>query len=214
MLALRAASLDRGGRRLFAGVDLRVEPGRLYVAAGGNGAGKTSLLKLMAGLLEPAAGTVAWDGVELAEAGGAFRGALMMLGHRHGLKLDLTPVENLELAQALAGGRPLLGPAAACARLGLDEEARARPCRRLSAGQLRRAALARLLLNEARLWLLDEPFANLDAAGRGLLRELLAAHLAGGGAAALTTHVDMDWGGLAAERIDLAALAAADGGGA
>ncbi|MBF2734864.1 MAG: heme ABC exporter ATP-binding protein CcmA [Betaproteobacteria bacterium AqS2] len=212
MLALRAASLDRGGRRLFAGVELRLEPGRLYVATGGNGAGKTSLLKLMAGLLEPDAGAVEWDGVELAEAGGGYRGALMLLGHKHGLKLDLTAVENLELAQALAGGRPLLDPAAACAKLGLDEAACAQPCRRLSAGQLRRAGLARLLLNEARLWLLDEPFANLDAAGRATLRQLLAEHLGRGGTAALTTHVEMDWGDLAAERIELAALAAADGG--
>ncbi len=202
MLKLRDVSLERGERKLFAGLATEIDPGRLHLATGGNGTGKTSLLKLMAGLLEPDAGQVLWEDEDLAASDGSWRRDVLLLSHKGGFKLDLTPVENLQLAQALAGGEPWLAADAACERLGLADH-NDRPCRDLSAGQRRRLGLARLLLNRARLWLLDEPFANLDAAGRSLLLELLDAHLGGGGGAVVTSHVDIDWPGPAAARIEL-----------
>ena len=202
MLKLRDVSLERGERKLFAGLAAEIHSGRMHLATGGNGTGKTSLLKLMAGLLEPDAGQVLWEDEDLAASDGSWRREVLLLSHKGGFKLDLTPIENLQLAQALAGGEPWLAANAACERLGLAAHGD-RPCRDLSAGQRRRLGLARLLLNRARLWLLDEPFANLDAAGRKLLLELLDAHLAGGGGAVVTSHVDSDWPGPAAARIEL-----------
>lgn len=194
MTLLRAEGLSiyRGDRRLLADFELRLGAGELLHLRGPNGIGKTSLLETLAGLRPVREGHVHGPG----EAAG-----LHWLGHRNGLSLSLSPLENL---QDWCGfnGLPAEGVAAVLERLGLPARARLRACRRLSAGQKRRAALARLLLVPRPLWLLDEPLDGLDAAGLALFAELATAHLDSGGAVLMTSHQPLPAGlaGRARER--------------
>ena len=187
---LEAADLDceRGGRRLFRGLSFAVSGGELLRVAGANGSGKTSLLRILCGLLSPDAGEVRWHGAPIHGLREEYARQLVYLGHAPAVKDDLTAGENLSIACTLAG--LATSPQAAreaLARFGLA--AGEIPVRRLSQGQRRRAALARLLLSgTVPLWLLDEPFAALDASAARLAEELIASHVAGGGAVVYTTH--------------------------
>ena len=187
-LAVEGLALARGGRTLFAGLDLRLEAGEAAVLSGANGAGKTSLLRAVAGLLRPAAGTV---GFEAADGGAldpdeARAGALHLMGHHDGLKLGRRAGEELAFWARWTGG---------CAE-SLDRAVEAfalaplleLEVRRLSAGQRRRLALARLLAAPRPLWLLDEPLAPLDALARLRFGEVMAAHLADGGMVLAAAH--------------------------
>jgi heme exporter protein A len=156
-------------------VDLAVAAGELWLVTGANGAGKTTLIRLLAGLLRPSGGTVDVQAQHLA-----------YLGHQLGLKDDLTVEENLRFHAALGGGGGVSINTAICT-VGLDL-ARFQAVRTLSAGQRKRSALARLLLCPADLWLLDEPYANLDAEGVALVDRLLAEQLSAGGACIMSTH--------------------------
>lgn len=205
----RAASLEahglacrRGGRTLFADLALRLDPGGLLLVEGPNGCGKTTLLRVVCGLSSPEAGTVRWDGEDIDEAGAAFRAALTWVGHAAAVKRDLTPRENLHSAAALATAPLATGIGPALARLGLEAHADT-PLRGLSAGQCRRVALARLVLQPTPLWILDEPFDALDAAGKRLLEDLVVAHCRGGGLVLLTTHQPVDFRDLAVRRLAL-----------
>ncbi len=165
----------RGERVLFRDISLAIAPGEALVVRGPNGAGKTTLLRILAGLTR-------------AETGKVLRAApLHWLGHRDGLKPHETPRAHLALwASAWGAGRPddsLIG------RMGLLRAADV-PARFLSAGQRRRTAIARLLLEPRQIWLLDEPFTALDADGARLVGELIAAHQAGGGAVIAAIHGD------------------------
>jgi heme exporter protein A len=150
---------------------------------GGNGRGKTTLLRVLAGLLPASDGEVHFEGRPV-DRDHLARGCAFQ-GHGHGHKGELSGLENLEFAAALQGGAG--EPAAALAQVGLSgyEDTLAR---RMSAGQNKRLALARLLLSPARLWLLDEPYANLDLDGIALVNRLIAAHVAAQGSVLLTTH--------------------------
>ena len=172
--------------------------------SGPNGSGKTSLLRILCGLLTPGAGEVRWKGSPIRSLAEDYARGLVYLGHAPAVKGDLTAAENLSIACTLAGLSVKRSEVdAALERFGLP--GRDVPVRKLSQGQRRRAALARLCLSRAPLWLLDEPFAALDAQGIGLLNELFAQQLARGGAVVFTTHQDP---GIAATRVlDLAALA-------
>jgi len=152
---------------------------------GDNGSGKTTLLKVLSGLLEPTAGEVLLNGVHLTLAKLSHQVAL--LGHLPGMKFELTTLQNLRFAVGLGGIRPGITPTIALASVGLAGY-EGQPLRLLSAGQKKRVALARLLLVPAALWLLDEPYANLDREGIELVNRLLLMHAQRGGAALITSH--------------------------
>jgi len=197
MCMLEAAELEceRGARTLFRGVSFVLRAGELLRVAGANGSGKTSLLRILCGLARPSAGEVRWKGQPISRLKEDYARELVYIGHASAVKDDLTPRENLEISCRLAGqatsGEAL---AAALERLGVPEL----PVRKLSQGQRRRAALARLLVSDAPLWLLDEPFAALDAEGISILNGLIGKHVSRGGAIAFTTHQDA---GIAATRV-------------
>lgn len=187
---LRASALAcrRGGRELFHGIGFTLHPGQWLQVRGANGAGKTSLLRILAGLAVAHAGRLEWCGVELRRARDDYRDALAWLGHRGGLKEELSALDNLLLAAAL-DGHPLSedGARAALARVGLRGR-ESLPLRVLSQGQRRRALMARVLARGARLWILDEPLAALDADGIDMVAGLIEEHLDRGGSAVLSSH--------------------------
>lgn len=188
MLTATALSCVRGERRLFAGLDLAVGPGEWLHVQGENGAGKTSLLRILAGLSPAAEGEVRWRGEPIQALAEDYRRHLLFLGHQGAVKEELTPLENLTLASRLDG--TTLGEAEALkalARFGLrGREDLA--VRFLSAGQKRRVLLARLAVRKATLWILDEPFTALDVKAVEMLSGLIVEHVTNGGIAILTSH--------------------------
>ena len=187
-LRLVEVACRRGERLLFSGLDETLAPGELLWLRGGNGRGKTSLLRLVAGLAPPEHGQILWDG-QPTRRNEAFDRALVYIAHANALKDDLTAAESLAFL-ARVHGRDAGAPAlrAALVRLGLAGRERT-PVRSLSQGLRRRVALARLALETAPgLWVLDEPFDALDVAGTATLHALLAAHRARGGSVLLTSH--------------------------
>lgn len=182
----------RSGRLIFSGVSFAVAEGEALLVTGRNGAGKSTLLAILAGRLKPEAGALTLDGTgerTLPEC-------LHLVGHREALKSALTAGENLAFARDLLG-EPRLAPREALDAVGLAHVDRL-PVAYLSAGQRRRVALARLLVAHRPVWLLDEPTAALDAASQATLRDLLKAHLAGGGLVVAATHQDI---GIAAREL-------------
>lgn len=176
----------RGGRLVFTGLDCRLPAGGALVLTGSNGSGKSSLLRLLAMLLAPAAGRLCWGGAAVARDPTAYRAMVHYLGHLDATKPALTPRETLRFWAALHGSS-LPEPDAALDRFGLSAIADW-PCRWLSAGQRRRLALTRLIATPAALWLLDEPNTALDADGTSRLAAAIAEHRAGGGRVAIATH--------------------------
>jgi heme exporter protein A len=189
LLSARALACRRGRRLLFRGLDLRLAPGSITWLRGRNGSGKTSLLRILAGLSAPAEGEVQWNDQPLAQAGAAAHAGTVYIGHANALKDDLTLAEAVAfLARLQALGEPPQRARAALARLGLASRSDA-PVRTLSQGQRRRGALARLALDEQpRTWLLDEPYDALDQDSVALLSGLIEAHARRGGAVLLTSH--------------------------
>lgn len=192
MLEVRDLACQRGEQLLFSGVSFDLSAGELLWVEGRNGAGKTSLLRILCGLSPAEAGTVRWQGENIRSTRESFFGATLFLAHSNGLKDDLTVAENLQFHGRLAGmqadGERIDDALRAC---GLTER-RDLAVRYLSQGQRRRAALARLWLAQSRkLWILDEPFAALDAESVERLAARLGAHLEAGGLAVLTTHQEV-----------------------
>ena len=178
-LEARALACSRGFSTLFRDVSFRVDPGEWIAVRGPNGSGKTTLLRCVAGLTRPDAGEVVRDG------------GVIFAGHLAGIKDDLNAEENLRGALALRG--VAVDPAAASealARAGLERH-RHLPARRLSAGQRRRIGLARLVLDPAPIWILDEPLTALDDAGQALFVALLTRHVERGGLGLLATHHEL-----------------------
>jgi heme exporter protein A len=195
---LEAAGLDceRGGKTLFRGLSFALSRSELLRIAGANGSGKTSLLRILCGLLAPARGKITWQGTPIRELREDYCRQLVYIGHAPAVKDDLTASENLAITCALAGisvQRPLLD------RVVTGFKLPGSTVRRFSQGQRRRAALARLALSEAvPLWLLDEPFAALDDSAVKLMEDLIAKHSSRGGIVVYTTHQDA---GLRATRV-------------
>jgi heme exporter protein A len=205
-LSLRALACERGERCLFSAINCELAAHTLLEVRGANGSGKTSLLRMLCGLLNPAAGSIQWQGTEIHALGEHYRAQLAYLGHASGVKDELTAVENLRFSASLASiPADTASAAAALAWLGLEGHAN-QLCKTLSQGQRRRVALARLRLSAARpLWILDEPFTALDARAVQLTQSLIESHLEQGGIVVLTTHQDVALKAPSVQRIELAA---------
>lgn len=182
-----ALACERDWRLLFEGLELDLGSGTLLQVAGPNGSGKTSLLRLLAGLMQPTAGEIMLNGKPLARLGGELGSTLLWIGHAAGIKGLLSAEENLAWLCALhrPANREAIWQALAAVGLRGFEDV---PCHTLSAGQQRRVALARLHLACPPLWILDEPFTALDKQGVAQLEAHLAAHCEQGGTVVLTTH--------------------------
>ncbi|QAU23935.1 cytochrome c biogenesis heme-transporting ATPase CcmA [Dyella sp. M7H15-1] len=199
---LEACSLafHRQDEPVFGPLDFTLDAGELTLIEGDNGSGKTTLMRILTGLLRPEEGELFWRGEPL--TWDRCSGEIVFLGHQLGLKAELNPRENLRFAIGLHGHREHSHIDKALAHVGLagyEDD----PVRKLSAGQKKRVALARLLLIPAALWLLDEPYANLDRIGIELVNGMLEAHIAHGGSALVTSHGAVQFHGGEPQRIRL-----------
>lgn len=188
LLELRDLGCERDERLLFSGLNLQLAAGEVVQIGGPNGAGKTTLLRALAGISGDYQGQIFYAGQPLPEACWDFARDRLYLGHLPGIKKSLTPSENLAWYLAQTGGRISIDEALAAVGLYGYEDT---PCYQLSAGQLRRVALARLHLAEARVWILDEPFTAIDKLGVTQLEALIARQSAQGGVVILTSHQDL-----------------------
>ena len=191
MLEAHNLSAERGATRLFSDLSFKVGTGEALMITGANGTGKTTLLRMLAGLSAPAAGEIRWRGQIVKPFDPRLRGAVAFAGHQIALKDELTAEENLAAAAALSG-EPA-SPDAVRSALEVVSLSRQRslPARVLSQGQRRRIGLARLTLVRRVLWLLDEPVTALDAAGTALLARLVGEHVQTGGLAIAATHTPL-----------------------
>jgi heme exporter protein A len=191
MLLAQDLACLRGDRLLFKQVGFELNAGGLLYVLGENGSGKSSLLRMLCGLLTPETGEVLWSGQNIKQESEVYQSALFYLGHLNGLKDDLTALENLQVSAKLSGNvvdeDQVL---AALKAIGIARCA-SLPVRVLSQGQKRRVALALLWLTESKLWILDEPFAALDTASIEVLAAHLSQHLSKGGMSIITTHQDV-----------------------
>lgn len=187
MLEVRDLFCERDDRVLFQNLHFKLGAGEVLQVQGSNGSGKTTLLRIICGLNDNYRGTILWNGEEVVEHRQEFFSSLLYIGHRVGVSKVLTPIENLRWSCSLHRHLDDAAIYAALAAVGLRgyEESQ---CFTLSAGQHQRVSLARLLLTEAWLWVLDEPFTTLDAGGVKQLEELLSTHAQAGGAVLVTTH--------------------------
>lgn len=200
MLQVKKLTISRGERILATDLNFQVSPGEALIAEGPNGSGKTTLLRTLATLSPPFSGAIYWQDHAITDITDVYRSKMLFLGHNPAIKLDLTPMENLKVYVRLDGA--VTEPIAALERMGIRRYA-ATVCRHLSAGQLRRVALARLILTAAPLWILDEPFTALDRETIDGLSSLLEGHLAEGGSAIITTHQRLSLGQAAVSRLPL-----------
>lgn len=188
MLTVVGLECRRGGRPLFSDLSFSIQPGELLHIQGVNGSGKTSLLRILAGLSRQETGEVRWNGADIRESREDYTSSLLYLGHQPAVKDDLTVAENLAVSCRLGGLEPSFhGMEMALEVVGLARRVNL-PARVLSQGQRRRLALARLWLDQRPLWVLDEPFTALDIHATALLERRLEQHLGEGGMAVLTTH--------------------------
>ncbi len=196
-IGLKTAGLEcvRGDRLLFSGLDFQVEPGEILQIEGRNGCGKTSLLRLLCGLMLPNDGDIFWNGRDIQQYRAEFFADLSYLGHHNGIKGELTALENLAFSRALSKDSrvrgnddksedALLEIFDRLALTGFEDL----PCRTLSAGQNRRVALARLFSAGTKCWILDEPFTALDKKGIVEVEHFFETHVEQGGIVVLTTH--------------------------
>ncbi len=200
LLEAEGLRFHRQDECIFGPLGFCLHAGDLKLIEGDNGSGKTTLMRILAGLLRCDEGELRWRGEPM--RGPRQDGELLFLGHQLGLKLELTARENLAVATGLHGLRPGRSIQATLADIGLrgyeDELVRS-----LSAGQKKRVALARLMVIPGTLWLLDEPYANLDRAGIDMVNQTLVRHVAAGGAALVTGHGAVSFLGDRAERIHM-----------
>jgi heme exporter protein A len=199
----RALSCVRDDRVLFTGLDFGVSPGEALLIEGRNGTGKTTLLRAICGIRRPEEGEILWSGESIERLGPDYHRHVAYVGHNDGVKRELTVEENLRMARSLGTeGRLTIAEALRRVHLaGFDDVV----ATNLSAGQRRRLALARLLVTDSLLWVLDEPFTSLDRHGIGVIEDLMQAHVAGGGMLVMTSHHEVAMHRTAIHRIDLSA---------
>lgn len=190
-LCVEKVHVWRGDRHVLRGVSLDLHPGELMHVSGPNGTGKTTLLRVVSGLLRPEKGSVAWQGRSIAATAVEYQAALAYASHEPALKSDLTALENLRFTVGLKRRVTAAELRSSLERTGVGACADL-PARVLSAGQRRRVAMARVLAFQADLWLLDEPYTNLDGSGSSLLSALLAEHVGQGGVALVVAHHDLN----------------------
>ena len=191
MLTAQGLACVRGDRLLFKDLGFALEAGSLLYVLGENGSGKSSLLRMLCGLLMPEQGEILWAGKSIKSHAEQYLPNLKYLGHLNGLKEDLTALENLQMSARIAGQDVTATAAiAALSAIGIARCANL-PVRVLSQGQKRRVALAALWLSRSPLWILDEPFAALDVAATEVLAARISEHLAAGGMTVLTSHQDV-----------------------
>lgn len=191
----------RDDRVLFENLNFSLKTGQVLLLEGRNGSGKTSLLRILCGIRMPESGTVTWNGDSLYKLGAEYHSLMAYVGHLDGVKLELTVLENLQMARSL--GQPSdLPVSAALGQVNLAGYEHV-PTQVLSAGQRRRLALARLLVTVNQLWILDEPFAGLDKEGVRIFQNLMIQHTANGGMMVLTSHQEVFLSDVEVQRIRL-----------
>lgn len=203
MLEVSNLACSRGDHRLFSGLSWSLLPGEIMQVQGENGKGKTSLLSTLCGFLSPDEGRISWGGEDVRELRETYFANLLYLGHHNAIKDELSALENLLVSSGLSGVAADEAQAiAALHRMGLKGRERL-PTKVLSQGQRRRVALARLLLGNARLWVLDEPLTALDVGAVALIQELIAEHLHKNGMVIFTTHQPLAIAGVEMRRLSL-----------
>lgn len=195
LLSIEQVTCERDERPLFSDLSLSVRAGDRWQILGPNGSGKTTLLRTLAGISQPSRGRLLWRGQPTTRVEWDYRQSMLYLGHSPGIKAGLSPLENLRWYQALSGGNQTGDIVRALAQVGLQGYEQL-PAYQLSAGQLRRVALARLYLSQALLWILDEPFTAIDKAGVATLEQRLDEHSRMGGALIFTSHQEVQLPGL------------------
>lgn len=175
---------------LWRALSFKVYASEILQIRGVNGAGKTSLIKVLCGLLKADKGRVSWQHCNIEQYADDYRQQIAYVGHKDGIKADLTPQENLTFAHTLSNAN---GMSVSDALSQWQLTHLSKPCRMLSAGQRRRTALARLLVVNASLWFLDEPLTALDSCGQDILGKAVSAHLGSGGSVVMATHQVPDW---------------------
>jgi heme exporter protein A len=205
MLEIKDLACQRGDRLLFRGVNFSLDDGEIMLVTGPNGSGKTSLLRMVCGLLAPVHGDILWDGTSIRSQREPYHANLTFIGHHAAVKEELTPVENLSFSCRL-GGHPVEREQAidALSKMGLARCLEL-PTKALSAGQRRRTALARLVVATTPLWILDEPLTALDVHALTLIQGLIDNHLKSGGMIMLTTHQPLEIPGVEPRELRLAA---------
>jgi heme exporter protein A len=188
MLEISNLACMRGDHQLFSGLNFSLGAGEVMQVQGENGSGKTSLLRMLCGFIQPESGEIRWKGQVINKLGEEYFAEMFYLGHLNAIKDELNALENLLISAGLAGcavGEKVA--LEALRRMGLRRREHL-PVKVLSQGQRRRVALSRLLVNDAQLWILDEPLTALDVGAVGLMEELIGEHLSKGGMAIFTTH--------------------------
>jgi heme exporter protein A len=203
ILEVNDLACERGDHRLFTGLSFTLSAGELMQVQGANGSGKTTLLRTLCGFVQPVRGTVHWCGQDIGEWDDNFHAQMCYLGHLNAIKDELSALENLQMSAGLAGYTVSEQQAGAVLRrMGLQRREHL-PVRVLSQGQRRRVALARLLIGDAHLWILDEPLTALDVGAVGLMQELIGEHLSNGGMAIFTTHQPLQVAGVQTRQLTL-----------
>ncbi len=195
LLSVENLAFERDDSCLFSAVDFTLDSGDVLQIEGANGSGKTTLLRLLTGSLQPSVGEISYLGQALSECRYNYLSDMLYIGHQPAVKLNLSAEENLRWMVATAAQSNDLSIKDALTQVGLAGYSDI-PCYALSAGQHRRVALARLLISQARLWYLDEPFTSIDKQGVAFLQSCLQQHVAKGGAVILSTHQDLALNGL------------------
>lgn len=203
MLEVTGLACARGEHQLFASLSFALSGGELLQVQGENGSGKTTLLRTLCGYIQPLAGEIRWQGQNIRELDEEYHADIIYLGHLNAIKDELNALENLRISSALSGCAVSESVAiAALRRMGLRGR-ETFPVKVLSQGQRRRVALARLLINKAPLWILDEPLTALDVGAVGLMQDLIAEHLDKRGMVIFTTHQALEVAGVETRRLSL-----------